>query len=149
MRRFRNHRGPAESVPLVPHPTNSRLAQSHQPVSRGPIDRSMYPAADVDSLAPSIHDIPLVQGLFDNDLNFCSSSCCEVFEIGIHGRENAIGSWRTMTGDTGMDHFVKVSTILAYHLLLLAFSRHFAMWQTCETKLNPGDSLSINTVSQT
>lgn len=148
MRRFRNHRGPAESVPLVPHPTNSRLAQSHQPVSRGPIDRSMYPAADVDPLAPSIHDIPLVQGLFDNDSNFCSSTSCEVFEIGIHGRENVIGSCRTIAGDTEMDHFVRVSTISAFHTLLLAFSRHSARWQACETKLNSSDSLSINRVNQ-
>lgn len=77
----------------------------------------MYPAADVDSLAPSIHDVPLVQGLFANGSNFGSSTSCEVFEmgVGIHGRENAIGSWRTITGDTEMDHFVEVSTILAYH----------------------------------
>lgn len=112
MRRFRNRRGPAESVPLAPRPTVLRLAQNHQPVSRGPIDRSIYPAVDADSLAPSIHDVPLVQGLFANDSNFCSSTSCEVFEIGIHGRENVIGSWRSITGDTEMDHFVEVSVIL-------------------------------------
>lgn len=79
----------------------------------------MYPAADVESVAPSIHDIPLVQGLFANDANFCSSTSCEVFEMGVDDRGNSIGSWRTIIGNTRMDEFVQVS-VFVYDLSFLA-----------------------------
>lgn len=79
----------------------------------------MYPAANVESVAPSIHDIPLVQGLFANDANFCSSTSCEVFEMGVDDRGNSIGSWRTIIGNTQMDEFVQVS-IFVYGLSFLA-----------------------------
>lgn len=141
MRRFRHHYGHGESLRQAPQPPVPRMARSYHAVSRAPIDRSMYPAADVQSVAPSIHDVPLVQGLFANDANFCSSTSCEVFEMGVDDRGNSTGSWRTIIGNNRMDEFVQVS-IFEYGL---SFWRS---WRFYAVELNPSDSLCIDLVSQ-
>ena len=79
----------------------------------------MYPATNVDSVAPSIHDVNLVQGLFANDANFCSSTSFEVFEMEIDGNENTTGSWKTITGDPGMGTFLQASAVSLYMLVIL------------------------------
>lgn len=146
MRRFRGRHGPGEGLRQAPPPTVPRLARNYQTLIRNPIDRSTYPAVDVDSVAPSIHDVPLVQDLFTNDANFSSSTSCDVFEMGFGDGENAIGSWSTITGDTGMEHFVQVSVLL---IRLLALLRHTACRLACDKTLNPINSQCINLVNQT
>lgn len=145
MRPFRGRHRPREVLRQAPPPTVPRMARNYQEVIRGPINRSMYPAVEVDSVAPSIHDVPHVQGLFANDANFGSSTSCEVFEIGTDDSENPIGSWKTITGDTGMEQYVQVSDLLARLLEML--QRTARPWAR-ETKVDPIDLLRSRPVNQ-
>ena len=86
----------------APQSTVPRLARSYQAVTKVPFDSSIYPA-QVNSIAPSIHDLRLCQGLLANEQNFALQTSCDLFEL----HKDGAGSWRYRLNDAQLVDYVK------------------------------------------
>lgn len=102
MKHFHNSSRTEKGLRQAPEPPVPRMARSYQSISREKVDRQCYPSVGTDSLVPSIHVIPLVQGIFANDNNFASDSHCDVFDIRFDATDQPVGSWRQISGDAEM-----------------------------------------------
>ena len=92
----------AEAYRPAPKPTVPRLARSYQAVTKVPFDSTTYPA-QVNSAAPSLHDLGLCQGLFANELNFSPQTKCNLFEL----HEDGAGRWRYGLNDAKLVDYVQ------------------------------------------
>lgn len=112
MKHFRNSSHAEKGLRQAPKPPVARMARSYQSISSEKVDRQCYPSVGTDTVVPSIHVVPLVQGIFANDNNFSSDSHCNVFEIRFDATDQPIGSWRQISGDAEMLTLSQVSDYL-------------------------------------
>lgn len=85
------------------------MARSYQPILRKTrIDYTQYPAVDGVTLAPALHDISMIQGLFENGHNFSDQNHCEIFEIEGDEGDELVGSWQPQGGDDALSTWIKV-----------------------------------------
>ncbi|KAL1961859.1 hypothetical protein VTN77DRAFT_983 [Rasamsonia byssochlamydoides] len=72
----------------APPPMVPRIARSYEPIAKIPLERTSYPA-NIDSVAPTLDDLSLCQGLFANETNFSSKTACDIFDL----HEDGTGTW--------------------------------------------------------
>jgi hypothetical protein len=98
----RGKRDRPEAYRPAPKPTVPRLARSYQAVTKFPFDSTTYPA-QVNSAAPSLHDLGLCQGLFANQRNFSPQTKCDLFEL----YEDGAGRWQYGLDDAKLVDYVQ------------------------------------------